>query len=148
MVVERSITFRHRFEFVVKVNDNLGKRHIIIKFHTVARHILLLHQFAALAETERHDVADKVGLRDNRGANVGFFDVVDFRGLGHTRRIVHLLFVAVLVVDKITYVGHSGDDVHVELAVEAFLHYFHVEQSEEAAAEAEAEGNGTFGRKA
>ena len=73
--------------------------------------------------------------------------MVDFRGLGHTRRIVHLLFVAVLVVDEIAYVGHGGDDVHVELAVEALLHDFHVEQSEETAAEAEAEGNGTFGRE-
>ena len=41
--------------------------------------------------------------------------------------------------DAVRDVGHGGDDVHVELAVETLLDDLHVQQSEESAAEAEAE---------
>ena len=62
----------------------------------------------------------------------------DFRLVGHARRIVYLAHLAVFVEDVVTYVGHGRDDIHIKLTVEAFLHNFHVEQSEEAAAESKA----------
>ena len=40
---------------------------------------------------------------------------------------------------KVRHVGHSGDDVHVKLAVKPLLHYLHVQQTEETATEAEAQ---------
>ena len=47
--------------------------------------------------------------------------------------------------DVVRDVGHGGDNVHVELAVETLLNNLHVEKSEEAAAEAEAECQRTLG---
>ena len=47
---------------------------------------------------------------------------------------------AMLVINVITYVGHGGNDIHVELTVQALLHNFHVQQPQEAATEAEAQG--------
>ena len=73
--------------------------------------------------------------------------MVDCGHVGHTCGVVHLACVAVLVVNHVRHVGHGGNDVHVELAVETFLNYFHVEQSEEAATESETERHGAFGRK-
>ena len=54
---------------------------------------------------------------------------------------MHLLHAPVFGIDVVTHVGHGGDDIHVELTVEALLHNLHVQQSEEAAAKAESEGN-------
>ena len=42
------------------------------------------------------------------------------------------------------HVRHGRDDVHVEFAVQSFLHDFHVQKSEEARAEAKAERFGSF----
>ena len=116
-----------------------------MQFHAVARHIFLFDQFAALAQAERHDVADVVRSRDDRSADVRFLDVVDLHRVGHTGGVVHLDQRVVLVVDIVTHVRHRGDHIHVELAIETLLHDFHVQQSEETAAETEAQGHRRFG---
>ena len=41
--------------------------------------------------------------------------------------------------------GIGGDDVHAVFAAEAFLDDFEMEEAEEAAAEAKAQGDGAFG---
>jgi len=48
-------------------------------------------------------------------------------------------------VNLVAHAGGGGDEFEAELAFEALLDNFHVQQAEEAAAEAEAEGDGTFG---
>src|ERR1700741_1439789 len=45
----------------------------------------------------------------------------------------------------VDYAWVGRDDVHVELAPEPFLHYFHMEQTKETAPEAIPKGDGTFG---
>ena len=45
-----------------------------------------------------------------------------------------------LVEDMIEHVGHRSDDIHVELTVQTLLNDLHVQQAEESAAEAEAQG--------
>ena len=73
--------------------------------------------------------------------------MVDKCLLGQARRIVHLLYAALLVVHHIRHVGHGGDDVHIELAVQTLLYNLHVQQSEEAATETKAKGNRRFWRE-
>ena len=147
MVVERGITLADRLELVVEVYHNLAQRYHEMEFHTVAAHILLLEQFATLVEAEFHDGADIVGIGDDGGAYVGFLYMLYQRLLGQTRGVVHFLGITMLVIDHIRHVGHGGDDVHIELAVEALLHYLHVEQAQEAAAETEAEGYRRLGHE-
>ena len=71
--------------------------------------------------------------------------MVYHRNVGHAARVVYFHDVALLVIYIIRYVGHGGDDVHVELTVQTLLNYLHVEQAEEATTEAEAKSQRRFG---
>ena len=145
VVVERGIALGDGFELVVEVDDDLAQRHVEENLNTITRDEVLRDKFAAFAQTERHDVA-QVGRRgDDGGADEGFLDVVDERLVGHAGGIVHLVHLALLVVNEIGDVGHRRDDVHVELAVEPLLDDLHVEQTQEAAAEAEAQSHRRLG---
>ena len=48
MVVKRCIPFRDRLELVVEVDDDFRLGHIIMEFHSITAHILLLNKFTAL----------------------------------------------------------------------------------------------------
>ena len=99
----------------------------------------MLDQHAALVEAEFHNASDEVGLCDDGGADIGLLDVLDEHQVGHARRIVNFGLYAVLVEDLVGNVGYGGDDVHIEFTTQSLLDDFHMEQAQEAAAEAEAE---------
>ena len=145
VVVERSIALRDRFQFVVEVDHDFGQRHVVMEFHSVARYIFLLDQFAAFAQAEGHDVADEVGAGDDRSTDIRFFDVIDFHRVGHSRGVVHFEQRVVLIVNVVAHVRHRGDHIHVELSVQSFLHDLHVQQAQESAAETEAQCHRRFG---
>ena len=52
-----------------------------------------------------------------------------------------LFLLTLLGVAHIGYVRHGGDDVHIELTVQALLYNLHVEQAQESATKTEAQGN-------
>ena len=95
----------------------------------IAGNVFLLHQFAALAQAERHDGADIVRGGNHRSTDIRLFDAVYQGGIGHAAGVVHLGHVSLLVVDVVRHVRHGGNHVHIEFAVQAFLHNLHVEQS-------------------
>ena len=64
---------------------------------------------------------------------------------GQNGRIVDLDPLAVGFDDFVDDAGIGRDDVHVVLAPQALLDDFHVQETQEAAAESEAEGDGAFG---
>ena len=145
MIVERGISLGDALQLVVEVDDDFTQRHVVIDFHAIAGDVFLLHQLAALAKAKSHDRADIIGSRNDRGTDVRFLDVVYQRNVGHTAGVVYLHDMSLLVIYIIGNVGHGGDDVHIELAVQTLLHNLHVEQAEEAATEAEAQGQRRFG---
>ena len=63
-------------------------------------------------------------------------------------RIVDFDHLAIGRGDAVTDAGRGGDQVDLELALQALLHDFEVQQAEKAAAEAEAERGGIFGLEA
>ena len=65
--------------------------------------------------------------------------MVYHRLVGQSRRIVHLFLLALFCIYHIRHIGHGGDDIHVELTVESFLHNLHVEQAKESTTEAKAQ---------
>ena len=65
-------------------------------------------------------------------------------GLGQLGRAVDLDHLAVGLRHAIQHARRGGDEVHVEFALEPLLHDLHVQQAEEAAAEAEAERHRRF----
>ena len=60
--------------------------------------------------------------------------------LGHLRRVAHHGHRAVGEIGVVLHVGHRGQQLEVVLALEPLAHDVHVQQPEEAAAKAEAEG--------
>ena len=75
---------------------------------------------------------------------IGSSILCDFAGIGPARRIVDFDHLAVGLGDLVAHAGGGGDEVEIEFALEALLDDLHVEQAEEAAAEAEAESDGAF----
>ncbi len=73
--------------------------------------------------------------------------MVDHRRVRQSRRIVNFLLPTLLVIYHIRYVRHGGDDIHIELTVQTLLHNLHVEQAQESATEAEAQGHRTLRRE-
>ena len=145
VIIEGCIALADALELVVEVNHYLTQGHGILYLHTVTADVLLLEQFASLAQAQRHDGADVGCIGDDSGSDVRFLYMVDEGSVGHTRGVVHLLDLSLLVIDEIRHVGDGGDDVHVELTIEPLLHYLHMKKSQEAASETEAKRHGALG---
>ena len=107
-----------------------------MQFHPIAAHVFLLNELATLIQTEGHDRTNIVGCRDDGSANVGLLNMVDERLFGQSRWIVHLLHIALFVVNHIGHVGDGGNDIHIKLSIQTLLNDFHVQQSQEAATKA------------
>ncbi len=140
VVVEGGISLGDGFELVVKVKHHLAQRQVVIQFHAVRGNVMLAYQRAALVHAQLHDGTVKIGLGDNLGTDIGFFNMVDDGGRRQAGRVVHVNDLPLGGVHLVRHVGHGGDDVHVELAEQPLLHNFQVQQAQEAAAEAEAQG--------
>src|SRR3546814_3811799 len=69
---------------------------------------------------------------------------LDLHDARHVGRIVQLDHPAVGHVDLIDHRGRRGDEIETELALQALLHDLQMQEPEEAAAEAEAEGGAGF----
>ena len=105
----------------------------------MAAHVLHIDLHAALLVTQSHDVADvflrhEDGRSDNRLENG--FDAAD---VGQFGRIFDFDFFAAFQHDFVNHRRRGGNQIHVELALQAFLHDFQVQQTQEAATEAEAQ---------
>ena len=86
---------------------------------------------------ELHHRADVVLRHDHLRADVRLLHLLDLAR--HLGRVVHLEPVAVLLLDVVGDVRRRDEQVEVELALEPLADDLHVQQPEEAAAEAEAE---------
>ena len=84
-----------------------------------------------------HHRADVVLRDDDRRADVRLLDALDLGG--HLGRVVHLELLAGLGQHAVGDVRRGHEQVEVELALEPLADDLHVQQAEEAAAEAEAE---------
>ena len=99
---------------------------------------------AALVLAELQDAADGIFVGDDHGGDDGLFDFGDVAGIGKFRGAVDFHDFAGDARDAVTHAGRGGDEIQAEFSLQALLHDFHVQQAEEAAAEAETEGDGIF----
>ena len=97
------------------------------------------------ALAQLHHRARVLARRDDGGLEHGLVDVVDAAGVGQLGRVVHVELGAVGQEGPVGHAGRGGDEREVELALEALAHDLHVEQAEEPAAEADAQGMGGLG---
>ena len=144
-VVEAAVAARDGFEAVVEVDQDLVHGDAGGDHHVVGVDALRVRADAALVHHQVHDVADILGGGHDVGVDERLLNVVDLGRVGQVHRVVDLQHVAVAEVHVVDHARIGGDDVHVVLAAEAFLHDLHVEESEESAAEPEAKGGGRFG---
>lgn len=66
------------------------------QFDTIARNKFLLDKLAALAQTKRHNRADKIRCRNNRCSDIWFFYLFNRCRIGQSRRIMHFCHIAFL----------------------------------------------------
>ena len=128
-----------RLQPVVEVEHDLVERQLVGDQHAVRGEVLDRLLDAALLLAELQDGADVLGRRQHHRGDDRLFDLLDPAGIGQLRRAVDLLHHAVGGRHPVEHARRGGDQVHVELALEPLLDDLHVQQPEEAAAEAEAE---------
>ena len=144
LVIHRSVAARDGLQPIEEVEHDLGHRDLVreLNLPAVVLHVDLV---AALLRAQRDDrthiVLRHVKIHgDDRLANL-----LDLRGIGHLRRVLDHDRRAVALHDLIDHGRRRGDEVHVELALEALLHDLHVQETEKTAAEAETERLRHFG---
>ena len=139
LIVEGSIAAGAGFQRIEEVIDDFIQRQLIVQLHAVSIQIFGVFISASTLLTKLHDGAD-VGCR---GQNVCFYIWFLSGNDGSRVRIVGW------VVDmhdgtisqlQLVHNGRcGGDEVQIELTFQTFLNNFHVEQTQEAAAETEAQ---------
>ena len=139
LIVVAGIAAAAALDGVEEVIDDLAQRKCIVQVHPDVVEILHVGQNAALLLAEVHqaahvfvggvevDVHERLLLLDDGGR-------VRIAG-----RVVDHLDRAVVQGQAVADAGGGGDDVEVELALQTLGDDLHVEQAEEAAAEAEAQ---------
>ncbi len=112
----------------------------------VSSMVSVLVDIAALFQDELHHVADVFVGDHDEDVHDGLADFLRCpAGPGRSVGLSTIISLAVGLADLIDDGRIGGDDVHVELAAEALLDDFHVEQAEESAAETEAERGRALG---
>ena len=114
----------------------------MVRDHDTVR-IEIVHalELAALVLRDLHDGTDEIVRHDDRRLDVRLLDVLDLRLRRQLGRIADLDHRAVRLVDVVDDGRCRRDELKVVLALEALLDDIHVQQAEEAAAEAEAQGD-------
>src|SRR5439155_18743802 len=96
---------------------------------------------AALLFEQGQDAAEKVLARDHSGIDDRLLDLLDIARIGELGGILDFYHLAVGSGDAVSDAGGGGDQIDIELALEALLDNLEMQQAEQAAAEAEAERN-------
>ena len=100
---------------------------------------------AAVLDGKLHDGTRVLGRADDLGLEVGLLDTLDARGLGKILRAADIDHLAIGLVDVIVHRRARGNEVQVKLALQALLDDLHVQQAQEAHAEAKAQRHRRLG---
>jgi hypothetical protein len=124
---------------VEEVEHDLGQRQVVGDLHALGGQVVHAVVDAAAVLTQLHDLADELLRREDAGPDVGLAHLGDARRVGHVGRVVDRDHGAVGERDLKLDARHGGHQLEVVLALEPLAHDVHVQEAEEAAAEAEAE---------
>ena len=137
VVVEARVPARARLQLVVEVEHDLAERQLVEEQHAVLAQVLEVVEAPAPLVRELHDRADVVLRDDHRRLDVRLLDLLELAR--HLGRVVHLDLLARARRRAVGDVRRGDEEVEVELALEPLADDLHVQEAEEAAAEAEAE---------
>ena len=144
LIVQRGVALGVGLEGIKEIVDDLVEGHLIVELHQVGVEILHVLKLAAALLTHGHDVAHEVLRCDDGHLHIGLFGVLDSAGVGVVVGVIHLHQRAVGFIHMVDDGGQRGDEVEIELTLEALLNNLHVEHAQEAAAETKAQGHGRF----
>ncbi|SOY47098.1 hypothetical protein CBM2588_A130033 [Cupriavidus taiwanensis] len=144
LVVHRRVAARDRLQAVEEIEHDFRHRDFVGQLHLLAvvAHVDLR---AALLRAQRDHRADIFLRHVQVDGDDRLQDGVDLARVRHLGRIFHGDGGAVAHLHLVDHRRRGGDQVHVELALQALLHDLHVQQAQEAAAEAEAQRLRHFG---
>ena len=142
VVIKAGVAFGVGLELVEVVHDELGQRDLPQHLHRMLRQVVHGDERAATSYGEVHDRADVIGRDEDLRLQVGLLDPLDLTGVGHLLRGVQADHLAALAEHVILHGRRGGKQVQVELALQALLDHFHMQQAQKAHAEAEAERMG------
>ena len=100
---------------------------------------------AAPALAEIHHRSHVAGRRDHAGSDVRLEDLLDRGRIGHLGRASHLRSLAATQLDLVADVGRGRQQLEAVLALQPLADDVHVQEAQEAAAKAEAQGLGGLG---
>ena len=145
LVVKGSIALGTGLQHIEEIVYYLIQRKLIVKLHTGIVKVLHVLEHASPVLTQLHDIADVVRGSENARLYHGFLSHLNKSRVGIVGGIVDILHLAVGHSDLVDNGGGCGYEVKVVLSLKALLYYLHVEESEEAAAESEAQCHGGLG---
>ena len=129
LIVERGIALGAALELIEEVQDELRERHIKAHLDRFAREVNHVCCNAAVLDSELHDGTRILGRADNLGLEVGLLDALDTRSLGQILRATDIDHLAVGLVHVVVDRGARGNEVQVELALQALLNDLHMQQT-------------------
>src|SRR6266566_4318889 len=145
LVIQRGIAARDRLQLVVEIEDDFGERELPGEVHAGRVHVVHATVHAAALLAQLHDRADVLRRRDDPRLHVRLLDAIHGRAVRQQARVLDQVHGAVGLVDVVFHVGDGADQVEIELPLEPLPHDLHVQQTEESAAEAEAQRHRRFG---
>ena len=110
-----------------------------MQHHARGADVLECLLLAALVFHQLQDAADVLFVGQDRREDHRLFDLRDLAGIGPARRVVDFDDAAISQRDLVAHARRGGDQVEVVFALQPLLDDLHVQQAEEAAAEAEAQ---------
>src|SRR6202167_626187 len=145
LVIERRVTAAHRFQAIVKIEDDLGQRQLVVQDNALLAEVAQVALEAAAILAQLHHGAQILLGHVDRCEDERLLARLDRVLVGQMRGIVHRREPtgnsAHLVGDRRR--GH--DQADAELAFETLLRDFHVQQAEKSRTKAEAQGLRSLG---
>ena len=138
VVVEARVAARARLQLVVEVEHDLAERQLVGEVDALLREVLHVVEPAAPLVVQLHHGADVLLRDDHRRLDVRLLDALDLAPASRPGCAPRPSS-PFRVLDAVGDVRRGHEQVEVELALEPLAHDLHVQQPEEAAAEAEAE---------
>ena len=126
------------------VND-VGQRQVVREHRAGRREIFGADILAPPVGAELHDRADVIGRQHEIHTHDRLAKLFDIAQIGHSLRRVNFEFLAAVGRDFVRHVRSGLHEVDVGILLQPLLHDLHVQQAQEAAAEAEAERIARFG---
>ena len=144
LIIQRGVAAADALELVEEVEHNFRQRQLEAHLHPLTRQVALALDDAALVHAQRDNGPDVLRGGDNLRLDERLLDALYQVGLRHVGGSVDGQLLVLRADGVELHAGHGGNHRHVEFALEALLHDFHVQHAQKAAAEAEAQRHGSL----